>query len=291
MRNNVTLIERLSPEEIQDVIAKYLSGVGAPELAKRLGVSYTSVYSLLRKMNIAIRPGSAYRSYTLNEKFFDEIETEAQAYWLGFLAADGAIEHHHISLSLKTDDIDSVQHFANAVETNAPVKIYNYPYGSCVKMLITSEHMASALSKYGIVSGKSKTLTWIKVPEQVQMHFARGYFDGDGGFGIVKRAGGKQRIYAGVTSTYAYLDGFRNLIAERCDVSIPDITDAYGKRAYTIRWSHSAEVKKIADVMYANATIFMPRKRERVEGYFAVTPPVNRRAGAKHGIHRPRQRA
>src|SRR6202012_252825 len=58
------------------------------------------------------RPGGR-RIYALDDYFFDVIDTEAKAYWLGFITADGCVragvisngwQRHGLSVKLKASD-------------------------------------------------------------------------------------------------------------------------------------------------------------------------------------------
>ena len=53
------------------------------------------------------------RKHTCNEHFFDTIDTQEKAYWLGFLFADGNVSNisNTVSISLKGDDIAHLEKF------------------------------------------------------------------------------------------------------------------------------------------------------------------------------------
>lgn len=61
------------------------------KIAQQVGISAGSVSKILRENNIPIRTNSQYLAYAFNEGFFDVIDNEAKAYWLGFIYADGYI--------------------------------------------------------------------------------------------------------------------------------------------------------------------------------------------------------
>lgn len=58
-----------------------------------------------------MQSSSINRKHTLNEKYFDKIDTEHKAYWLGFLWADGSIsktatrcaDYNRLTLAQKSD--------------------------------------------------------------------------------------------------------------------------------------------------------------------------------------------
>ena len=93
-----------------------------------------------------------------NIHYFDVIDTEDKAYWLGFLFADGAITKHdvsyHIELSLQISDKEHVEKFAKAL--NKTKVNNNSTYRS--RCAIGSKHMFETLEKYGCTCRKSLTL-------------------------------------------------------------------------------------------------------------------------------------
>lgn len=69
------------------------------------------------------REGS--RKYTLNYEYFDDIRTPDQAYWLGFITADGGVVKNSKTYSLRLElaecDVEHVQFFAQAMGSNKPI--------------------------------------------------------------------------------------------------------------------------------------------------------------------------
>jgi hypothetical protein len=53
----------------------------------------------------------ALRRYALDESFFNCIDTEDKAYWLGFLTADGLIGDDFVRIDLQLRDIDHLHKF------------------------------------------------------------------------------------------------------------------------------------------------------------------------------------
>lgn len=59
--------------------------------------------------------------YSLNENFFQEINTEEKAYWLGFLMADGCIldqpqRSKRLTVALKEKDINILHKLNKSLE-------------------------------------------------------------------------------------------------------------------------------------------------------------------------------
>ena len=64
--------------------------------------------------------------YTVNESYFEKIDTERKAYWLGYLYADGFVgdEHYHnIVFSQKESDRYIVEAFARDINFTGEIRI------------------------------------------------------------------------------------------------------------------------------------------------------------------------
>ena len=61
------------------------------------------------------------RKYNFDENFFDKIDTEEKAYWLGFIYADGAIFKRTLSIRLSTKDIHHLEKFKKILNTDAAI--------------------------------------------------------------------------------------------------------------------------------------------------------------------------
>jgi len=82
---------RLTHKEKTELFTKYESGkyTGA-DLAKEYPISLTAISALLKRHGYKAKSQSELqRKYNIDETFFDVIDTEEKAYFLGFLYADG----------------------------------------------------------------------------------------------------------------------------------------------------------------------------------------------------------
>lgn len=129
----------------------------------------------------------------LRHEFFKNIETEIQAYLLGFIAADGSIdeERHTLSIHLSQSDKEICDLFTKYVSPNAYIRLDSgntfksrgriYKSNDSIKVSISSKILVNNLKELGITQAKTwKELHIPNIPNNLIIHFIRGYFDGDG---------------------------------------------------------------------------------------------------------------
>lgn len=88
----------------------------------------SSIRSLLLKRGVKLRTKSEiYRKYSLNQNYFDCIDTEAKAYYLGLLYADGYNNEKggEIHLSLQEEDKLILEKFLKELKSNQTLIFLN----------------------------------------------------------------------------------------------------------------------------------------------------------------------
>lgn len=132
----------------------------------------------------------------IRHKFFSKIETELQAYLLGFIYADGCINIQRHTLSIHINDIDSElfnlfkiispEAYTNTeegYESKALVRGHTVKNKSSIRLAISSKILIEDLINLGVC--ERKTYENLHIPEMnpnLIGSFIRGYFDGDGCF-------------------------------------------------------------------------------------------------------------
>lgn len=141
------------------------------------------VYKSLERQNMKAK-------YTLNENFFDEIDTEEKAYFLGFLYADGYNQEkgHKIIINLQARDKNILDKFKVLIESTKPIyfiplKKKHPTWQDEYSLHLINRRISARLKELGCYQGKSMNLKWPPqgaIPPDLMKHFIRGYFDGDG---------------------------------------------------------------------------------------------------------------
>jgi hypothetical protein len=215
------------------------------------------------------------RKYTMNRSFFHDIDTEAKAYWLGFIAADGNIDKNltHLCISLSRRDQDHLQLLLNAMESNHPIHLSNNTQGyPTASIYLGCVRMAQDLNRHGIVPRKTYHLQWPTLREDLYRHYVRGYIDGDGCFSATQQVttkGNETRWSLTVIGTIQHITAMQSYLMQHCDLrktkllhpknSVGSIT--------TFVYTGRLQVERIANFLYTDATIWLPRKRDILEKY------------------------
>ncbi len=79
-----------SDEKVTDALRIYADSRSIVSAAATLGVGVSTLGRLLRKHG-AMRMRGPRHKIAFNEDYFATIDTEAKAYWLGFIYADGNV--------------------------------------------------------------------------------------------------------------------------------------------------------------------------------------------------------
>jgi hypothetical protein len=175
-----------------EILKKKESGLSTSEICREYNIDKSMLYRIVaRNGRPKIIPN---KKYQVDEKYFEKIDNEEKAYWLGFLYADGYINDKRseksVEIGLSSDDSKHVFLFSKCIKSNYPIKErttspnYIKKNGQKCKsthIRIYNSKLVDDLIKLGCVNNKS----WIiKFPnflnKKLEKHFVRGYFDGDG---------------------------------------------------------------------------------------------------------------
>ena len=117
------------------------------------------------------------RIYTLNEKYFANLDTSNKNYILGFIYADGSVFKNYLSITVQIGDIDVLEFIKKELSYSGPI----YNKKTYCTLTISSKKICDDLINLGIIQNKtylSKNLP--RYNTKYLNSFFLGFFDGDG---------------------------------------------------------------------------------------------------------------
>ena len=256
---------------IQDL---YNSNNSTTYIGKIYGVSHHSIAKVLEEMGIS-RDGKSRRKYALDEKYFDNITSQNQAYILGFLYADGnnSPSKGTVSLSLQEEDVDILERIRNELKSSRPLEFidysnkhtFGYSYKNQYRLCLFSSHMCKTLEMLGMIQNKSLSLCFPKqLSQNLWRHFIRGYFDGDGSICFRNRGNGASCTIT-ITSTASFCQEILHIFRENLDGIGGNVYDSSCHNGTTkvATLSGNRQVKTVLDWLYEDAELFLQRKWEQ----------------------------
>lgn len=152
------------------------------ELAKIYKKSQADIKQIL--VNNGVNTNKTYRRYTVNENYFECVDTIDKAYFLGLLYSDGYVNSGGFYLSLCETDLSILEVFKKTIGYSGDIKTKsNGNEKHCIQkhLNIHSSKLAKSLISLGCVQNKTHILKYPSfLNEKLTSHFIRGYFDGDG---------------------------------------------------------------------------------------------------------------
>lgn len=257
-----------------EIVDKYSLGTTIKELVSIYGTTISNIRSLLIRRGVKIRE-NRHRKYNFNENFFDVIDNEEKAYWLGFIFGDGGISKYSLRLELSNKDLDHVYKFINTINLNTPIIKTNK---NCVLITANSKKMITGLSKYGIIQNKTYLTNSIPlnlISKQLQKHFIRGIFDADGWIVEHKRKYNKSQFEYGFSSYHInILHQIQNWIKEN---NVINISNGYIKerikgnqKVCQFIIGGNNNFQKITDLIYSNSNVFLERKKNKISQFMQI---------------------
>ena len=98
-------------------IKDFKSGMTSQEIAKKYNTSDVNINAILRRRDIE-RRGTSYVSDT---HYFDIIDTEDKAYFLGFIYADGCLFRNELKINIHKQDIDILEKLKLFMNSNSKI--------------------------------------------------------------------------------------------------------------------------------------------------------------------------
>ncbi len=248
---------------------KYLSGKNTVELGKEYEINPGAIYNILKRNNVQLRSDSqAKRKYDIDELFFDTIDTQESAYFLGILYADGcnSTENYSVRLIVSEKDCDILYKLKNLIfKCDRPLlkrkgKLFNnngktYLRKDSYCLTISNKHISSKLESHGLIKAKSLKLTFPTcVPNHLLHHFIRGYFDGDGCLSFTSN-----QISISILGTDSFIKELQS-ICKNAEIKSSICHAKKGSVIKQISIHGNVAGKRFLDFIYRDSVIHLDRK-------------------------------
>jgi hypothetical protein len=226
-----------------------------------------------RKKNLKIKKS---RPLT-NESFFESIDTEAKAYFLGLMYADGCVNiakfgQKRMSINLHHQDKHILETFKQKLglkyelQFNQHSKRKNkFNIQDQYVLRVNSDKLCNDLINLGCVPRKSLILnfpTFEQVPENFMRHFIRGLFDGDGGIYSKFTELNKNipRFKFEITGTYDICNGINNLFYKL--FNFKPLKLLLHRNIYKYSLGGNFQIEKVFNYLYNNcdSELYLIRK-------------------------------
>jgi uncharacterized protein YerC len=261
-----------STEEQKQMVRAYVQGARVTSLTKQFKIGRLALNEILSQNAVQKRTKSESCStkHKINDAYFDHIDCEAKAYFLGFLYADGyngeKDQKYKVALHLQERDVHILEAFKVALDSNHPIRVDKRKQ-ACLD--IGSKRLSESLTKWGCGRAKSFTLTFPEwMPEELLPHFIRGYIDGDG---WISFRGEGQESVVGAVGSIPFIERLGELIENKCQIRSFIQKHHTTPEIIQVVVSGRDQTSTLLAWLYKDATIYLERKKRKAE---TVLTPV-----------------
>lgn len=259
----------LTPEEWADIVSRYQNKERLKSIAasypQHFGCTETLGKMLERKGIKTERLKGGHDRLPVDDTFFQSIDTEAKAYFLGWMISDGSVNGNNNAVSLEIDreDLYMLERFRETLQSGHALT----PTRNCYRFSFTSEAMVHDLALYGVVPNKTYVTTMPALPDHLMPHLIRGIFDGDGTVYRRLDNDGKRRCSFGFYGSEGILVQIRQYLHDTLSLSNNKIHPKVG--CSMLYYGKQKDTRAFYDYIYADAEYYLTRKRDVFDSYFA----------------------
>ena len=262
---------------------RYMNGELVKDIAKTLGVCGSTLRSHIRKEGFLLNKYYNHHSkIPFNETVFNTIDTPKEAYWLGFLAADGSIWTRKVSpstdmflfgMELCNKDINHLINFADFIDY--PTNKIKYREGFC-KLETASQAFCASLVKKGIIPHKTTKLDFPEINDNLIRYWIAGFIDGDETI-LINR---KSLVTTLISASEKVLIGINEYIHTHLNIPLKSVSILKPKNPkyanmYRINW-YSNEALKVINHVYSDIETIALERKFRIADKYANTHNINK---------------
>lgn len=253
-RKKHNLVNNFTKEyDIPSILTALKNGETNYSISKKFLCSSTFLTNLCIKHNIKTRTRKEFINSVqiVKENPFNDLTNKNSNYWLGMLAADGAIFGTKVVLTLQEKDKLHVEKYKNFVNSNLNIykstKLVGEKSYHSFGISFRNKKIVNYLDSIGLTAKKSFTLNY-KLP--ITVDFLRGVIDGDG---YIRNNGNEVSI---ATGSKIFAKQLQNFIIQKFKVNC---TIREVKNLYIVGVYGRLQVKELLKI-YENADTYLDRK-------------------------------
>lgn len=264
----------LTTDQEKEVFSERESGLKRKYILSKWGISERHLREIISKFGGEVKKTGGW--YSFNEDYFEEINTEDKAYFLGFIVADGCISDKTNAIRIIQKDTYILEKFKIYIEFNGDIFVRKDRKISYIT--ISSGKTKKDLEKLGIHSNKTMVVKYPNIPENLQNHFMRGVFDGDGCISIrTDKRNNSQRGQVNICSgSYDFIKEYYDRLVKYCGLSGKNKIRCPKDSYYVVDWGGLSDVEKIYEFLYKDSTVFLSRKKETFDKVVSITKEKNK---------------
>lgn len=285
LKSIVEISMKVTKERQQQLAMEYEGGASGQALALKYRMDASTVLRAIRACGATIRPGGSPTKYTIDEAFFDAVDSHEKAQILGFLYADG---HLHLKesgfgwfdLSLSRVDEDYLNWVKFQMKSDRPILRYEVSANEVgeprqfSRFVTNNRVLVRSIQHLGIAPRKSLTLkfpTSGQVPDEFMGSFILGYFEGDGCMNLRKPTAKCATKHGNATmfGSVDFIIGLQNELAKRGIKSTFYPRKTKSGVMYNLCVNTVDDVFALYHLMYDNTTYRMERKHAKFVEYMA----------------------
>lgn len=269
----------LTDKEKQNIINRIKNGETYTAIAKDYKRDVSTISDIATSIGYKCK-NNRNRKYNFNEDFFEVIDTEHKAYWLGFIVADGAVcktdkstisDANRLYINISNNDKELLNIFCDDLNYDkTQVKSYipnesTYSNNVMCKLNINSTKICEDLKKYGIIKQKTGKEKFVLLDDALMPHFIRGFFDGDGTVYNTYQ-NGPRITHVGFSGNYIFLNNLKTYLKKQGIIKNNNkITQEKRNNCNCCSYSfaNKKDIKSFFDYIYKDATVFLERKHNK----------------------------
>jgi len=259
-----------------ELVPLFEKKVSFKEIAKSFKLNINSVSSYSNRL------GYTYIPTISNPSYFSTIDTHLKAYFLGFIAADGALvkpypksKTHTLTITLDKKDVCVLETLKKELQMTHELQTITRKmedYDTIInhkRLTITNQQISNDLITLGITPRKTFTIgnIFLNIPKEFRTSLALGYFDGDGNVclpkGTRKFVKSKNKfvtypsrtLICSIKGTEKLLQG----IVDSLNLNQYRLRKYKNQNIYTLTFAKKEEVLKLFNC-YNNLPFFLERK-------------------------------